>query len=47
MKKNNLYKYAKKVILGGNMLLSKRPEMFLLIIGPHIIQNLRAYMFGI
>jgi glutamate-1-semialdehyde 2,1-aminomutase len=29
MKKNNLYKYAKKVILGGNMLLSKRPEMFL------------------
>ena len=25
----SLYKRAKKVILGGNMLLSKRPEMFL------------------
>ena len=30
MKKGqNLYNYAKKIILGGNMLLSKRPEMFL------------------
>ena len=30
MKKGqNLYKTAKKIILGGNMLLSKRPEMFL------------------
>ena len=29
MKKNILYKHAKNIILGGNMLLSKRPEMFL------------------
>ena len=29
MKKNNLYKLAKKIILGGNMLLSKRPELYL------------------
>ena len=29
MKKNQYYKKAKKIILGGNMLLSKRPEMFL------------------
>ncbi len=29
MKKNKDYKEAKKIILGGNMLLSKRPEMFL------------------
>ena len=28
-KVQNLYKKAKKIILGGNMLLSKRPEMFL------------------
>ena len=28
-KGQNLYKKAKKIILGGNMLLSKRPEMFL------------------
>ncbi len=29
MKGQNLYKSAKKIIPGGNMLLSKRPEMFL------------------
>jgi hypothetical protein len=29
MKKNILYKHAKNIILGGNMMLSKRPEMFL------------------
>ena len=29
MKKNNLYKLAKKIILGGSMLLSKRPELYL------------------
>jgi glutamate-1-semialdehyde 2,1-aminomutase len=29
MKANKLYKKAKKVILNGNMLLSKRPEMYL------------------
>jgi glutamate-1-semialdehyde 2,1-aminomutase len=29
MNKNYYYKKAKKLILGGNMLLSKRPEMFL------------------
>ena len=28
-KGQRLYKNAKKIILGGNMLLSKRPEMFL------------------
>ena len=28
-KGNKLYKKAKKIILGGNMLLSKRPEMIL------------------
>ena len=28
-KGKDLYKEAKKIILGGNMLLSKRPEMIL------------------
>ena len=32
-----LYKKAKESILGGNMLLSKRPEMFLPDDGPHIL----------
>ena len=29
MKKNKLYQKAKKIILGGNMLLSKNPDMIL------------------
>lgn len=33
----SFWERAKKVIPGGNMLLSKRPEMFYLIIGPATI----------
>ena len=42
-----LYLKAKKIIPGGNMFLSKRPEMHHLIIGHHTFLKLRDVMFGI
>ena len=42
-----LYKRAKKVIPGGNMLLSKRPEMFLPNGWPSYFLKLRDVWFGI
>ena len=38
-KGQKLWKKAKKIIPGGNSLLSKRPEMFLLTIGQHILNQ--------
>ena len=46
-KGQKLYKKAKKIIPGGNQLLSKRPEMFLLIYGQVIIKNQKVLKFGI
>ena len=42
-----LWSRAKNVIPGGNMLLSKRPEMFLPNYWPTYFLNPRAVMFGI
>jgi len=42
-----LYKRAKRIIPGGNMLLSKRPEMFLLINGHLILVGQKAVRSGI
>ena len=42
-----LWKRAKQIIPGGNMLLSKRPELFCQISGQHILVNLKVVMFGI
>ena len=39
-KSQKLWKRAKKIIPGGNSLLSKRPEMFLPEIGQHILNQL-------
>tara|TARA_B100001093_G_scaffold384643_1_gene370366 strand:- start:17893 stop:19191 length:1299 start_codon:yes stop_codon:yes gene_type:complete len=39
MRKNQYYKKAKSMILGGNMLLSKRPEMFLPEFWPSYFQS--------
>ena len=42
-----LYLSAKKVILGGNMLLSKRPEIIYQIYGPLTIQGQKEFLYGI
>ena len=42
-----LYKRAKKIIPGGNMLLSKRPEMFLPEKWPAYLAKRKAVKFGI
>ena len=41
-----LYLSAKKVILGGNMLLSKRPEITLPNLCPRTIQGQRNFCMG-
>ena len=43
----NLYTKAKKIIPGGTMLLSKRPELFLPENGPRIFQKQKDVMSGI
>ena len=47
-KGQNLYKEAKKIILGGNMLLSKRPEMFLPNIWPsYFVKSEKIYLWDL
>ena len=46
-KTQKLWRRAKQIIPGGNMLLSKRPELFFQINGPRILSNLKIVVFGI
>ena len=46
-KGQQLLKKAKKIIPGGNQLLSKRSELFYLVSGQHIIKKPKGAKFGI
>ena len=45
-KGQKLYKFAKKIISNGNMLLSKKPEMFLPNKCPNILRKLTGVCLG-
>ena len=45
-KGQKLLEKAKKIIPGGNQLLSKEVNYFCLVIGPLIIKKLKAVKFG-